>query len=157
MKRKIVQFIISLILCQGAGLIGTVFTVGAIQNWYVYLNKPGFSPPNWIFGPVWTVLYTLMAVALFAVWQTGLNNRRTKIAFWIFIIHLGVNALWSILFFGLRNPAMALIDITMLWILVAVSMFLFYKIRKATLWLLLPYLVWVTFAIFLNFYIWKLN
>ncbi len=157
MKQKIFRFIVSFVLCQGAGLIGTVFTVGAIQNWYVYLNKPEFSPPNWLFGPVWTILYTLMAVALFLVWQTGLTNRLTKTAFWVFIGHLAVNALWSVLFFGLKSPALALIDIVLLWILIVVSMSLFYKIKKVTFWLLLPYLLWVTFATFLNFYIWKLN
>jgi translocator protein len=157
MKQKIFRFIISLVLCQGAGLIGTVFTVGAIQNWYIYLNKPDFSPPNWIFGPVWTVLYTLMAIALFLVWQTGLNNRVTKIAFWVFIFHLAINALWSILFFGLKSPALALVDITVLWILIVASIYLFYRVRKISAWLLVPYLVWVSFATALNFYIWKLN
>jgi tryptophan-rich sensory protein len=157
MKQKITRFIVSFILCQSAGLVGTFFTVGAIQNWYVFLNKPTFSPPNWLFGPVWTILYTLMAVALFLVWQTGSVNRLTKTAFWIFIVHLVVNALWSILFFGLKSPAWALVDIGLLWIMIVISMFLFYKIRKITFWLLLPYLLWVSFATLLNFYIWKLN
>ena len=157
MKQKITRFIVSLVLCQGAGLIGSAFTVGAIQNWYTFLNRPSFSPPNWIFAPVWTILYTLMAIALYLIWSTGLNNRLAKTAFWIFIVHLVVNALWSILFFGIKSPALAMVDIIVLWILIVTCIYLFYKIRKISAWLLVPYLVWVSFATVLNFYIWKLN
>jgi len=156
-KQNIIRFLVSLALCQGAGFVGGVFTALAIKEWYAFLEKPSFSPPNWLFAPVWILLYTLMAISLFLVWQKGLEDKKTKTAFYLFLIHLVLNAVWSILFFGLKNPLFALLDIIILWTVIAVLIFQFFKIRKTAGLLLIPYWLWVSFATILNFFIWRLN
>lgn len=154
---KIVNLIISVCVCQLAGLIGSLATFSAIPTWFVTLKKPSFSPPNWLFGPVWTILYTLMGVSLFLVWQKRGTDKMVWPAIIIFLVHLGVNALWSIIFFGLKNPGWAFLEIIVLWLMIVISMILFYRIDKVACWLLLPYLLWVSFASVLNYSIWKLN
>jgi len=156
-KKNIIRFIVSLILCQGAGIVGSIFTVSAIKEWYAFLKKPIFSPPNWLFGPAWITLYTLMAVSLFLIWKRGLDDKKTKIAFYLFLVHLFFNAIWSILFFGLKSPLLALADIVILWTVILVLIFKFSKINKTAGLLLIPYWLWVSFAAILNFFIWKLN
>lgn len=156
-RSKILLFLESLGLCLGAGIIGGFFTVNAIPEWYQYLNKPLFSPPNWIFGPVWTALYLMMGVALYLVWQKGISKKENQSAFIFFIVQLGLNALWSILFFGLRSPLLGLIDIALLLVAIVVVIFKFFRINKTAALLLVPYLLWVTFASVLNFFIWRLN
>lgn len=148
---------VSIALPLLAGLIGSFFTAPAIDSWYQYLAKPSFSPPNWIFGPVWTLLYILMGIAFYLVWQSGFENKKKKIALLIFAIQLALNSLWSILFFGLENPFWALNEIICLWIFILATLVLFWKIKKSAGWLLFPYLVWVSFAAVLNFSIWQLN
>ena len=103
-KQNIIRLIVALILCQAAGIIGSVFTVSAIKDWYMFLEKPFFSPPNWLFGPVWLTLYTLMGVALYLIWRKKGQDKKRQWASRFFLIHLFFNALWSILFFGLKNP-----------------------------------------------------
>ena len=122
-----------IVLAQLAGVIGLFFTTGAIPDWYAFLDKPTFTPPSWIFGPVWIALYALMGTATFLVWNTrsGLNPERAKArdrGFWIFWIHLFFNALWSVLFFGLHNPFYALIDIGLLIILVVITTLYFFRV-----------------------------
>ena len=138
-------------LCHLAGIIGSFFTFEAIPTWYAMLQKPSFSPPNWVFGPVWTTLYTLMGIAVYIVWQKRGKGVR------LFWIHLFFNALWSILFFGLQNPLYALVEIVVLWALLLATMMLFFRTSKTAGWLLVPYLVWVTFASVLNAAIVLLN
>ena len=145
------HFIISLALPQIAGLIGSFFTISAIPTWYAVLEKPGFSPPNWIFGPVWILLYILMGVSVYLIWQ------KDKSATWLFWIHLFFNAIWSIIFFGLQNPGLALVNIIIIWLLIIVLIIKFWKINKWASYLLFPYLFWVSFASLLNYYIWYLN
>jgi tryptophan-rich sensory protein len=156
-----IKDIISLIVAVGvsllAGVIGSFFTFNSIQDWYQFLEKPALNPPNWIFGPVWTLLYILMGVALFLVWKKGWKNKKVKIAINIFFIQLTLNALWSILFFGLQNPLLAFVEIIILWILIVVTMEKFYHISKPAMYLLIPYLLWVSFASYLNASIWLLN
>ncbi len=146
------KLIPSILLCQTAGIIGALFTTPAIPSWYQTLNKPSFSPPNWLFGPAWLTLYTLMGITFSIIWQ-----KKNRPAIKLFLIHLFFNALWSILFFGLKNPLLGLVDILILWCLIVLMIVRFYKINKTASFLLLPYLLWVSFATVLNFFIFKLN
>lgn len=150
--RNLAKLILSIAICEGAGLIGSVFTISAIPNWYITLNKPTFSPPNFLFGPVWTTLYLLMGISLYLIWEK--KNKNVLNIFWI---HLFFNATWSIMFFGLRNPLFGLINILILWILIVIVIYKFWKINKTAGLLLLPYLVWVSFATYLNYSIWIIN
>lgn len=154
---NITKLIISIALCQMAGIIGTFFTMDSIPGWYEGLTKPSFNPPNWIFGPVWILLYTLMGVSLFLVWKEGLQNSDVKKAFYIFMIQLVLNSAWSIVFFGMESTSGGLIVIFLLWIMILVTIYNFLKISKASGLLLLPYFLWVSFATLLNYFIFKLN
>lgn len=157
MPVKIPQLILSIGICLGAGFVGSLFTTSAIPTWYVFLNKPFFAPPNWIFAPVWTVLYILMGISLYLVVISNTKHVIRRKAITIFTIQLGLNAIWSIIFFGLRNPLLALVDIIALWIPIIVTIRYFYSINKFAGWLLLPYLLWVSFASILNLMIVLLN
>lgn len=144
------KLLLSIIVCLSAGLIGSLFTVAAIPTWYAALIKPSFSPPNWIFAPVWTTLYILMAVAMYLVWQK-------KGTLKLFLIHLVVNAGWSVVFFGLRSIPGGMVVIIILWGLIVAVIRQFYRIDRRAAYLLLPYLVWVSFASILNFSLLVLN
>lgn len=157
MKIKVIKLIISILIVQLAGIIGSIFTSSSVSTWYQSLVKPSFTPPNWIFGPVWIILYLLMGIALYLVWGKGFKNKGVKIAVYIFILQLILNLLWSFLFFGLNNPLYAFIEIIVLWILILINIILFYRISKTSAYLLLPYIFWVTFAAVLNFTILLLN
>lgn len=150
-------FAFSFIFCQLAGLIGMVFNNSSINNWYLTLNKPSFNPPNYVFGPVWFFIFTLMAVAFYLVLVKGKKNKYYKTALVVFVLQWLLNVLWSYFFFFLRSPFMALIEIIILWLIILLTMHNFYKISKETRWLLLPYILWVTFAAFLNLNIMALN
>lgn len=151
------KLILSIFICQAAGLIGTIFTMDSIPTWYAALNKPSFNPPNWLFGPVWTVLYLMMGISLFIVWKEGLKNKIVKSAFIIFMVQLFLNTIWSIVFFGMQSPAGGLIIIILLWIMILVTILKFLKISRVAGILLIPYLLWVSFATFLNYSIFILN
>ena len=140
-----------------AGIVGSVFTTSSIPTWYANLARPELSPPNWIFGPVWTMLFALMGIAAFLVWQKGQNRRDIKIALGVFIVQLILNTLWSIIFFGMQNPGAAFIEIIILWLAILVAVVAFAKVSKVAAWLLVPYVLWVTFAGYLNYFIWILN
>lgn len=154
MPKDILKLILSLGLCLGTGIAGSIFTVSAIPTWYQSLNKPVFSPPNWIFAPVWTVLYIIMGVSLYLVLS---NKGKNKYAIGIFTVQLILNILWSILFFGLQNPGLALAEILVLWAAIFLTIKSFYPISKTAAYLLLPYLLWVSFASILNLMIVLLN
>ncbi|MCL4360081.1 tryptophan-rich sensory protein [Patescibacteria group bacterium] len=147
----------AVLLSEAAGIIGSFFTVSAIPGWYATLHKPWFSPPNWVFGPVWTTLYALMGVALFLVWERGMTKSRVMGATYLFLLQLALNALWSILFFGLRNPGLAFWELVILWGSIVLTIRAFYRIRKSAAYFLVPYLLWVSFAGVLNWAIWSLN
>lgn len=153
--KKIIQLVIAILIVQSAGVIGSFATFSAIPTWYAGLIKPAFSPPSWVFGPVWTVLYTLIGISLFLVWQE--KGKEKKAALSIFFVHLFLNALWSILFFGLHNPSLAFLEILLLLATLLVVMRQFWRIRPLAAYLLIPYLLWVSFAAFLNFALWQLN
>lgn len=153
MLKNIWKLIASVVICQSAGIIGAVFTVSSIQSWYIFLNKPSFGPPNWLFGPVWTTLYFLMGTSLYWIWIKKQRGNALK----IFALHLALNASWSLAFFGLHNIFLALINIVVLWVLILIVMIKFYKIEKKASLILIPYLIWVSFATILNYNIWLLN
>jgi tryptophan-rich sensory protein len=141
-----------------------LFTFPAIGSWYAGLAKPSFTPPNWVFGPVWITLYALMGGALFLVWREKkkLEAKKSRtagleLAFAVFGIQLVLNALWSIVFFGLRAPLLALIEIIALWLSIVACIALFWRVSRAAALLLLPYLAWVTVASALNYFVWVLN
>jgi len=147
----------SIIICQIAGLIGSVFTMPAVQTWYQTLNKPSLTPPDWLFAPVWIFLFLLMGVSLFLIWRKGPDEREVRHALVIFGAQLILNILWSVLFFGLKSPPAAFIEIAVLWIMILLTIRYFYRISKAAGMLLVPYILWVSLAAFLNFSIWMLN
>lgn len=152
------KFIISVIICEGAGIIGSLFTISSIPTWYVTLNKPIFSPPNWIFAPVWTTLYFLMGISLYLIWVKKIDKKSLKRrAYQIFFAQLILNILWSIVFFGLKSPILGLIIIIILWLLIIETIRRFAKVDKTASFLQYPYLIWVSFATILNFSLWVLN
>lgn len=143
------KLIASIVVCELVGLLSTPFTLAAIPNWYATLVKPPFSPPNWIFGPVWTLLYFLMGVSFFLIWQQGWK-KKTKVAGYYFGAQLVLNFFWSIAFFSLRSPTLGLINIIALLTLIILTMKHFYPLSRTAFYLLVPYLLWVTFATILN-------
>jgi tryptophan-rich sensory protein len=155
--RDILKLVVSIVACLGAGTIGSVFTRSAIPTWYATLEKPAFTPPNWLFAPAWTLLYILMGTAAFLVWRKGLENRQVRTALIVFLVQLILNALWSVVFFGLESPLCGLIVISILWIAILVTIIKFFSISRVASVLMWPYLLWVTFAAVLNASIWLLN
>jgi benzodiazapine receptor len=154
---KFVKLAAAVLVCQAAGLIGSVFTVSGITTWYASINKPVFNPPNWIFAPVWTTLFLLMGVAAYLVWEKGLGNRDVRFALSVFGAQLALNVLWSLIFFGLQNPFYAFIEILFLWVAIALAILRFSGISRNAALLMVPYIAWVSFAAFLNYHIWMLN
>jgi translocator protein len=159
MAQKINYFklLASVLLCQFAGAVGSVFTASSLANWYSLLEKPVFNPPSWVFFPVWTLLYTLMGISLYIVWDKGLHDREVKIGLLIFGIQLVLNSLWSFLFFGLRSPYYGFVEIIFLWLAIFLTIVQFRNISKTASYLLVPYILWVSFAALLNYYLWTLN
>jgi translocator protein len=146
-----VALVLAILLSQSAGLIGAFFTVDAISAWYVTLNKPVLAPPDWIFGPVWTILYVLMGIAAFCVWRQGIQNKGVKQALAIFAIQLVLNAAWSVIFFGTHQILIALLEIVLLWGAILWTIIAFSKISRLSARLMLPYILWVSFAVYLNY------
>jgi len=153
---KIFQLFLSILIAQSAGIIGTVFTSSSIDSWYSTLNRPSFSPPNWVFGPVWITLYTLMGIAAYLVWRNR-KNKQVKTALTFYAIQLVLNSLWSILFFGQQNPGLAFAEILILLFFIILTAVYFYKENAWAGILFLPYIAWVSFASILNYAIWQLN
>ncbi len=147
--------IFTVLLSEGAGILGSFFTFSSIPTWYTTLVKPSFSPPNFVFGPVWTALYALMGISLYLVWTSKAKSKQYAIK--LFFIQLGLNTFWSIIFFGLKNPGLAFIEIIALWVAILLTIKAFQKISKKASYLLYPYFAWVSFATILNFSIWALN
>lgn len=152
MQKDIVVLLGFVALCEAAGILGAAFTSDAIPAWYAFLYKPAFSPPNWLFGPVWTLLYLMMGAAGWLVWRrAGVGALR---AFWA---QLALNAAWTPLFFGLRSPLAGLVCIACMWLAIAWAIAGFWRVSRPAALLLLPYLAWVSFASALNYAIWVLN
>ena len=155
--KEIAKLLGFIFLCQLAGIIGSVFTFQAIPGWYAQLVKPEFSPPNWVFGPVWITLYTLMGISAYMIYKKGFEKKNVKLALSFFGGQLILNALWSILFFGLQSPLSALVCIIALLLMILATMVLFWRISKNAALLMIPYVLWVSFASILNYFIWALN
>jgi tryptophan-rich sensory protein len=142
-----------MLACFAAAALGGLFLPGP---WYASLNKPAWNPPAWVFGPVWTMLYTMMAVAAWLVWrQGGWKAQRRPLT--LFLAQLVLNAAWTPLFFGLKNPGLAFAEIILLWLVIAATLVGFGRVSRAAACLLAPYLAWVSFAAALNFTVWRLN
>ncbi|MBU6426679.1 tryptophan-rich sensory protein [Patescibacteria group bacterium] len=184
---NIAKLMISIAITELAGIIGSIFTAPAIGGWYMTLAKPAFNPPNWVFGPVWTVLYLLMGVALFLVWKNGWRVRSDIVGdvgngdigtrrswnkwsdrFWngdwqkaniiaVFAVQLALNVFWSIIFFGYHQTGLAFFWLLALWVSIVYVMVNFRRVSRAAAWLLLPYLLWVSFAGVLNYSLWQMN
>jgi tryptophan-rich sensory protein len=154
---KTLTFISSIGLCLAMGALGSIFTAPAIQGWYGSLIKPSFNPPDWVFGPVWTLLYILMGIALYLVLIKGKDASGVKKGVQIFLIQLMLNVAWSYLFFYLKSPFYAFLEILLLWAAIFLTMRQFKKLDIRAVWLLVPYILWVSFAAFLNYTIWRLN
>ena len=143
--------------CELAGIIGSVFTARSVQTWYVTLQKPSFNPPSWLFGPVWILIYLLMGIAAYLVWAKGWSLPGVKTALAVFAIQLVLNSLWSILFFGSHTPRWAFVEIVVLGAAIVVTIVLFSKFSRTAALLLVPYILWVSFAALLNYSLWRLN
>jgi tryptophan-rich sensory protein len=139
--------------CFCASAVGALFVPG---EWYAGLKKPAWTPPNWVFGPVWAALYTMMGVAAWLVWKRGgfAAQRRPLL---LFLLQLALNAAWTPLFFGLHSPRLAFVEIVLLWLAIAATLTAFRRVSRVAAWLLVPYLAWVSFAAVLNFALWRLN
>ncbi len=155
--RELAKLILCIIICQAAGVVGSIFTSSSVSSWYPTLIKPSFTPPGWVIGLVWTILFTLMGISLFLVWREGLDRPDVKTAIYVFAAQLVVNVMWSGAFFGLQSPLAGLAVIAVLWVLILLTIIKFWPISRASALLLVPYILWVSFAAFLNFTIWKLN
>ena len=153
----IIRLAISIGVCLAVGFIGSIFTSASIPTWYAALEKPSFNPPNWLFGPVWTALYILMGISAFLVWRVGLGEPNVRIALIIFIIQLILNTFWSLAFFGLRSSIAGLIVIIILWIAILLTILSSAKVSITAGILLIPYILWVSFASILNATIYVLN
>ncbi len=145
-----------LAVCLGAGAVGAAFTTPEIDGWYRTIAKPSFNPPDYVFGPVWTMLYICMAIAAWQVWKPA-GFTGTKIPLGLFGLQIALNVGWSWIFFGLHQPGWAFLEILVLWLAIAATTLSFFRFSTLGGWLLIPYLAWVGFAAVLNFAIWRLN
>ena len=144
------KLVISILICQCAGIIGSFFTTRSIPTWYAFINKPTFTPPNWVFAPAWISLFTLMGIAVFLLWRKGLRTPGVNRALSIFFLQLTLNSLWSIVFFGGRSIRGGLVAIVLLWLAIIWTIKSFFAISKPAAVLLYPYFAWVSFALVLN-------
>lgn len=146
----------SLTITLAAAFLGSVFTMPAVRSWYLTINKPSWNPPNWLFGPVWTVLFLMMGVSLYIVWSRKMTSKVTT-ALRLFAAQLVLNVLWSMFFFGTGNFWLAFGEIIVLWFFILFTIAGFRRVSKTAAWLLVPYILWVTFASYLNFTLASLN
>lgn len=151
--RDVFGLLAFVVLCFGVSALSGMATASAVPDWYAALRKPSWTPPNWVFGPVWTVIYALMAVAGWSAWREG----RSRAATLLFLLQLVLNASWTWLFFGLRRPDLGLVGIAALWVAIAATMVAFWRVSRGATVLFVPYLAWVSFAAALNFAIWRMN
>jgi len=155
-KINIGRLSLSILIPLLAGFLGSFFTSSSVKTWYLIINKPSWNPPSWLFAPVWTTLFILMGVALYLVWSEKMNAK-VRMAIKLFTIQMVLNVLWSVFFFGMGNFWLAFGEILVLWGFIFATMKSFLSVNKVAGWLFLPYLLWVSFASFLNFTIASLN
>lgn len=154
-NKTLLNFLMFIILAQFAGLLGSIFTTPNIRIWYDTLNKPNLNPPNWLFAPVWTILFLLMGISSYLIFTAKDKNRR--IAMKLYFSQLILNIVWSIIFFAMRSPQFALVEIIILWVFILATISSFYKVKKIAGILFIPYILWVSFAMYLNYQIFILN
>lgn len=147
----------AILFCVIAGSLGSLMTITGPGSWYATLQKPFFTPPNWVFAPMWITLFVLMGIALYLIWESGFQNPDVKVALGIFSVQFFLNVIWSFLFFGLRSPLLGFIDILFLWVMIASTIRAFYRVKKSASYLLIPYIAWVTLASALNGAIYFMN
>jgi tryptophan-rich sensory protein len=152
-----VALVAAILSCIILGSLGGIVTRTGPDTWYALLEKPAFSPPGWLFGPVWTLLFILMGISLWMVWKEGIEKRDVRIALGVFAVQFIFNIAWSFLFFGMQSPFLGLVDILILWILILATIVCFFQVQKTAAFLLIPYILWVSFASFLNYTIFILN
>jgi benzodiazapine receptor len=152
-RRDVLGLVAFVVLCFGVSVLGGRATLTALTDWYPALRKPAWTPPAWVFGPVWTLLYPLVAVAGWLAWREG-RSRRTTL---LFLLQLGLNAAWPWVFFGERRPDLALACAVALWLAILATLLAFWRVSRGAAVLMLPYLAWVGFAVALNLAIWRLN
>jgi len=158
-KEKALTLIFFVIACEIIGALGSIFTIPNIPVWYASLTKPFFSPPNWLFAPAWTILFLLMGIALYLIWESKGKKvvQERKIALSWFTIQFALNVLWSFLFFGMQSAFLGFVGIVFLWFSIIITILSFYKVNKKAAYLLIPYILWVSFATILNYSIMILN
>lgn len=151
------KLFISILIPLLVGMVSGLFTSSGVTGWYAAASKPWFNPPNWIFAPVWTLLYVLMGIALYLVWKTEADKTVKQTAIILFAAQLTLNFFWSFIFFKLQQPGWAFAEIILMWGMILFTLLWFGRISSTAAWLLIPYICWVSFAAVLNYSIWKLN
>ncbi|MCW3093202.1 MAG: tryptophan-rich sensory protein [Ferruginibacter sp.] len=151
------KLIVSILIPLLIGGVAGFFTSTGVNGWYADADKPPFNPPNWIFAPVWTILYIMMGLALWLVWKNSGKKLVKQTAIFLFSFQLALNFAWSFIFFYAHQPGWAFVEILLMWAIIMLTIIWFGKISPAAAWLMVPYIWWVSFAALLNFYIWKLN
>lgn len=155
--KNILKLFLFIGIVELVGIIGSVFTSSSVNGWYQTLIRPDLAPPDWVFAPVWTTLFALMGISVFLIWEKSVSNKGARFALFVFACQLLLNLLWSMIFFGLQSPGWALLEIGILWIAITTTILLFHKISRLASLLLIPYILWVTFAVYLNYLFWILN
>ena len=156
-RRPKLSLALSILVCELVGASGNLVSGSGVSVWYPSLTKPAFTPPSWVFGPVWAALFALLGVAAWLVWRAGLDRRAVRVALVLFAAQYVVQVAWSGVFFGLRNPSGGLAIIAVLWIGIVATVVAFDRVDSRAALLLVPYLAWVTFAAALNYELWRLN
>ena len=156
-KRDWIRLVASILICQAAGGIGSLFTATSMGTWYQQLEKPELTPPGWVFGVVWPTLYLLMGIALYLIWRRPRQGREEQTALVWFFVQLVLNIAWSWFFFGLRLPLFGLLEIALLWLALFITIGTFFRLSKIAALLLVPYILWISFAAYLNWSIVQLN
>jgi translocator protein len=155
--KKLSKLVCSVSLCLLTGFVGSFSTMNSVTSWYADLSRPSSTPPNWTFGVVWPILYIMMGISFFMIWNRGLDKRKVKIVLGLFLLQLVLNGLWTPIFFGLHMIAFALIEIVLLWVAILLTILVFWRISKSATFFLFPYILWVSFAAVLNTALWYLN
>lgn len=151
------RLIFSILLIEIIGAAGVIFTTPAIPGWYASIVKPFFTPPSWVFAPVWTALFLMMGISLYLILQEGFDKDKVRIAAYAFAVQMALNVLWSFLFFGLQNPLIGFIEIVVLWLAILFTIKTFHPVSRPAAYMLVPYIIWVTIATALNLGILLLN
>jgi tryptophan-rich sensory protein len=155
--KKLGKLVFSVFICLMTGFPGSFFTMDSVRTWYADLSRPSFTPPDWTFGVVWPMLYIMMGISVFLIWERGINKKQVKLALGFFVFQLVLNGLWTPIFFGLHMIGIALVEIILLWVAIVLTILSFWRISKPSTFLLFPYILWVSFAVVLNAALWYLN